>query len=165
MNVSEVFSFSVFSLSSSPRSLLQPHPQLSLLLRHLELEPLDAVLERLLPLANRPGPQAGPAVECLPARRLFLFGGSSRGGGIVVITLAGAPAQPAGVEVAPRLERLDAARLALDLPVGAVEEVRHEGADLVAEGGFGGGEGRLGDEFVVLYFFSFLYGQRFCVCE
>lgn len=143
-----------FSLPS-PRSLLHPHPQLPLLLRHLELEPLDAVLERLLPLANRPGPQAGPAVECLSAaRRLFLFGGSSRGGGIVVVvTLTGAPAQPAGVEVAPRLERLDAARLALDLPVGAVDEVCHEGADFVAEGGFGGGKGWLGDEFVVLLFF------------
>jgi hypothetical protein len=34
--------------------------------------------------------------------------------------------------------------------VGAVEEQGDEGADLVAQGGLGGGEGWLGDELVVL---------------
>lgn len=70
---------------------------------------------------------------------------------VVVVVVTGSPAQPPGVEVASRLERLDAAGLALDLPVGAVEEVCDKGADFVAEGGFGCGEGGLGDEFVVLW--------------
>lgn len=38
--------------------------------------------------------------------------------------------------------------------VGAVEKEGDEGADLVAQGGFGGGEGRLGDKFVVLCVWS-----------
>lgn len=53
--------------------------------------------------------------------------------------------QSARVQVAARLERLDAPRLALDLPVGAVEQVRDEGADLVAQGDLGRCEGWLGD--------------------
>lgn len=68
----------------------------------------------------------------------------------IVVVIAGSPVQPPGVEVTSRFERLDAARLALGLPVGAVEEVCDKGADFVAEGGFGCGEGWLGDEFVVL---------------
>lgn len=58
--------------------------------------------------------------------------------------------EPSGVEIAPRLERLEPARLALDLAVRAVEQVRDEGADFGAEGGFGCGEGGLGKELVVL---------------
>lgn len=48
------------------------------------------------------------------------------------------------------LEGLDAALLALDLRVGAGEEEGDVWADVVAEGGFCGGEGWLRDEFVVL---------------
>lgn len=40
--------------------------------------------------------------------------------------------------------------MSLDLPVGTVEQVGYEGADFVAERGFCGGEGRLGDQFVML---------------
>lgn len=58
--------------------------------------------------------------------------------------------EPAGVEVGARLEGLDLARLALELAVRAVEEEGNERPDLVAEGGLGGCEGGLGDEFVVL---------------
>jgi hypothetical protein len=42
--------------------------------------------------------------------------------------------------------------LALDLRVCAGEEEGYVWADFVAEGGFGGGEGWLGDEFVVLFY-------------
>lgn len=53
--------------------LLQPHPQLPLLLRNLELQPLDAVLERLLALPDGPRPEPGPAVQRLsPTGRLAL---------------------------------------------------------------------------------------------
>lgn len=55
------------------------------------------------------------------------------------------------------------------MAVGAVEEMGDKGADFVAEGGFCGGEGWLGDEFVVLLksfvqffnlvFFHFLQGK------
>lgn len=48
------------------------------------------------------------------------------------------------------LEGLDAAILALNLGVGAGEEEGDVGADFVAQGGLGGGEGGLRDEFVVL---------------
>lgn len=58
--------------------------------------------------------------------------------------------KPSGVEIAPRFQRLDLTCLALDLAVGAVEEVRYEGAYFGAEGGLGCGEGWLGEELVVL---------------
>lgn len=54
------------------------------------------------------------------------------------------------VEVRARLECFDAAGLSFDLALGAVQQVADEGADFVAEGGFGCCEGGLGDEFVVL---------------
>lgn len=53
--------------------------------------------------------------------------------------------QPPGIQVGARLERLDPPRLARQVLVGAVEEERDEGADFVAEGGFCGGEGGVGD--------------------
>lgn len=53
--------------------------------------------------------------------------------------------QPSGVQVRACLERLDPPRLACEVLVGAVEEERDEGADFVAEGGFGGREGGVGD--------------------
>lgn len=71
-----------------------------------------------------------------------------RRGAVVVI---GALSEAPGIELAARLEGLDTARLALDLAVGAVEEVGDKGADLVAEAGLGGGEGWLGEELVVLW--------------
>ena len=49
------------------------------------------------------------------------------------------------------LQGFDPALAALELPLGAVEEEGDEGRDLGAEGGFGGGEGCLGDELVVLF--------------
>jgi len=58
--------------------------------------------------------------------------------------------QPPRVELGPRLEGLDAAGLALEVLVGAVEEEGDKGADLVAQGGLGGREGGLRDQFVVL---------------
>lgn len=77
--------------------------------------------------------------------------------------------QPAGVQVGARLERLDAPRLALQVLVGAVEEQRDKGPDLVAQGGFGGGEGWLGNQLVVLLRGVFLgsallYPTRVLVC-
>lgn len=54
------------------------------------------------------------------------------------------------VELRPRLEGLDPPRLPLEVLVCAVEEEGDKGADLIAQGGLGGGEGRLGDQFVVL---------------
>jgi hypothetical protein len=53
--------------------------------------------------------------------------------------------QPPGIQLGARLERLDAPRLSLEVLVRAVEEERDKGADLVAQGGFGSGEGWLGD--------------------
>ena len=50
-----------------------------------------------------------------------------------------------GVQIRARLERLDAPRLAREVLVGAVEEEGDKGADFVAEGGFGGREGGVGD--------------------
>lgn len=54
------------------------------------------------------------------------------------------------LQLGARLERLDAAVLALYLRVRPREQQRDVRADLVAEGGLGGGERGLGDEFVVL---------------
>lgn len=119
-----------------PLSSLQSLPQLPLLLQHLQLQPLDAIPQRLLALPHRPRPQLVLAVQ-LPAAPQRLHG------------LVG-PREAALLQLAPRLERLDAPLLALDLGVGAGEEEGDVWADVVAQGGFGGGEGRLGDEFVVL---------------
>lgn len=139
----------------APSRLLQPEPQLPLLLRDLHLEPLDAVLQRLPPLAHGARAQARVAVEGLfsvlvppPGAGVHAAAAAAAVGvvAVVVVALREAP----GVELAARLEGLDTARLALDLAVGAVEEVGDEGADLVAEAGLGGGEGRLGEELVVL---------------
>jgi hypothetical protein len=53
--------------------------------------------------------------------------------------------QPPRIQVGARLEGLDATALALQVLVCAVEEQGDKGADIVAQGGFGGGEGGLGD--------------------
>jgi hypothetical protein len=53
--------------------------------------------------------------------------------------------QPPRIQVGARLEGLDATALALQVLVCAVEEQGDKGADLVAQGGFGGREGWLGD--------------------
>lgn len=56
------------------------------------------------------------------------------------------------LQLGPRLERVDAPLRARDVGVGAVQQHRDGRADLVAQGGFGEGEGGLGDQFVVLFF-------------
>lgn len=135
------------SSTSSSSSLLQPNPQLPLLLGNLQLEPLHTILKRLLPLPDCPRPQTRPAIERLAAALLSrpaLLGRRA-------LEILRPAAQTARVEVTPCLQGLDAPGLALGLAVGAVEEVGHEGADFVAEGGFCCGEGGLGDEFVVLF--------------
>ncbi len=53
--------------------------------------------------------------------------------------------EPTSIKLGARLEGLDAARLAVEVLVCAVEKEGDEGADLVAQGGLGGREGRLGD--------------------
>lgn len=59
--------------------------------------------------------------------------------------------QPPRIELRPRFESLDPPGLPLEVLVCAVEEEGDKRADLVAQGGLGGGEGRLGDQFVVLF--------------
>lgn len=121
--------------ASPPPPRLNPNLQLPLLLQHLQLQPLHAILQRLLPPSHHLGAQRGFPVQPLPAlahrRRIGCGCGHVR--------------QPPGVQVGARLERLDPPRLARQVLVGAVEEERDEGADFVAEGGFCGGEGGVGD--------------------
>ena len=61
--------------------------------------------------------------------------------------------QPPRIQLGARFERLDPPGLALEVLVGAVEKKGDKGANLVAQGGLGGREGWLGDEFVVLFVF------------
>lgn len=121
-------------------SPLQPLPQLPLLLQNLQLQPLNAVFQRLPPLPHHPRPQ--PLIlgqPPPPSPALLLPAGGRR-----------RLSQPAGLELRARAQRLDAPLLAGEVGVCAVEEEGYEGGYLGAEGGFGGGEGRLGDQFVVL---------------
>jgi hypothetical protein len=54
------------------------------------------------------------------------------------------------LQLSAGFEGLYTALLALDLRVGAREEEGHVGAYFVTQGGLGGGERGLGDEFVML---------------
>lgn len=149
---------------ATPRSLTKPQPQLLLLLRHLPLEPVDGVLERLLALRDHLGPERRAALQlppprcrpCLATRRL------PPRGGFVLAPRPRRRAQPTRLELRAGLERLDPPRLPVQVSVCAVEEQRHKGADLGAEGSLGGGEGGCGDEFVVL--FSIVVFQMSAAC-
>ena len=55
--------------------------------------------------------------------------------------------------------------MTLDLGVGAREEQGDIGADVVAKGGFGRGEGGLGNEFIVLRELALRLGSRSGVWE
>lgn len=111
----------------SPIPLIQPHPQFPLLIPNLHLQPLNTILQRLLPLPHNLGPQRSLPIQ-LPLR-LPRGRSSIRPGG----------RESTGVEVGPGLEGLDLAGLALELALGAREEEVDEGGYLVAEGGFGCG--------------------------
>lgn len=121
--------------------------QLPLFLLDLEFQPLNTVLERLLPLPDDLGAQlrllAQPRAAAARPAFLALAVGCRRVG-------ARRLGQAALLQLGARLEGLDAAVDAVDVGVGAVEEDRDGGADFVAEGCLGGGERRLGDELVVL---------------
>lgn len=121
-------------------SPLQPLPQLPLLLQNLQLQPLDPVLQRLPPLPHHPRPQPLILRQPPPPSPALLFPAGRRR----------RLAQPAGLELRARAQRLDAPLLAGEVGVCAVEEEGYEGGYFGAEGGFGGGEGWLGDQFVVL---------------
>ncbi len=134
------------------RPALQPHLQLPLLLQHLELQPLDAVLQRLLALPHHLGPQRGLPLELPPSLRRRRGGASwsslARSSGAV--SLVRRPRQPPRVELRARLERLDPPRLPLQVLVRAPEQELDEGPDLVAQRGLGRRERGLRDELVVL---------------
>lgn len=112
-----------FSSSTDITSrLLQPHPQLPLLLHNLQLQPLNTVLQRLLPLLHGSRSQARLAVQRLPALAAATPTWCARNRRRRHTAAAAAVVQPPGVELAARLERLDPPCLPLDLVVCAVEE-------------------------------------------
>lgn len=145
--------------------MLDLFPQLALLLQHLELQSLDAVLKRLFPLPYDARLEPGLLAEvgradlgraALLAALVFPAAVFAKGLVVFVVVVSvaavatAAGRQAALLQVGPRLQRLDAPLDAVDVGVGAVEQDGDGGADLVAQGGLGGGEGGLRDELVVL---------------
>lgn len=115
--------------------------QFPLLLHHLQLQPLHAVPQRLFPLLHRPRAQLFFAAQWPP---------SPLASAAAIVFILWSRHDPTLLELRPRLQRLNPAILPLELRIGAGQEEGDVGADFIAEGGFGGGEGGLGDELVVL---------------
>lgn len=139
---SSAFSFDV-RLGDRSSGAIEPPLQLPLLLQNLELEPLDAIAQGLFPLT-----QGASSVPILRTERWWSAGGGSWGGVVMLVAIVGT-GETALLQVVAGLERLYTAVLAFDLGVCAGEEESDVGAYFVAEGGLCGGEGGLGDEFVV----------------
>ena len=116
---------------------LKPLPQLPLLLQDLELEPLHAVLERLLALAEGPSPQSrlcisSSAPASSPCPSCPRFSALWPLGLLIAVAL-----KPALLELRPRLERVDPATLSLHVRIGTVEEQRDSRSYLIAQGRLG----------------------------
>jgi hypothetical protein len=106
-------------------------------LQDLQLQSLDPIPKGLFALAN------GARAQLVLARELSPLAG--RGSMPIVRTC-----KTSVLQLSAGFEGLYTALLALDLRVGAREEKGDVGAYFVAQGGLGGGERGLGDEFVVL---------------
>lgn len=123
--------------------LLDLLPELPLLLRNLELKSLNAVLESLPSLLDSLGSQLGFTAQLLHST-------GALAPAVGRIPAAGPLREAALLKIGPCLEGFDAALDAVNVRIGAIEQGGNSRTYLVAQRGFGGCEGGLGNELVVL---------------
>lgn len=132
------------SLVAGASCLLDLLSQLPLFLQNFELQSFNTVFQSLPSLLYCFSSQLRLAAQLLTSTTF-------RDPAIWRVSAFGSLRETTLLELSARLKGFNAAFYAVDMRVGAAEKDGNSGAYLIAQGSFGGGEGGLRDEFVVLW--------------